>query len=58
MRMANNERPTLPPTKADEATAEFELYIREQGENQARWVRLMGLLAATFDGAQAQDEAA
>jgi hypothetical protein len=60
MGMPKHEMPTMPPSKADEAAAEFETYIAERGENQARWVRLMGLLAETFPGvaAGAQSEAA
>lgn len=56
MRMPNDDRPTLPPSKADQATQEFETFIHESGEHQARWVRLMTLLAETFGTAEAGGE--
>lgn len=48
MRMPNSERPTLPPTAADQAAQEFETEIRKQGESKALRARLMPLLASLF----------
>jgi hypothetical protein len=47
------ERETLPPTPADESAAEFEMRIREQGEERARWDRLMALLESNAESEQA-----
>lgn len=42
--MNDNDKPTQPPTEADEGAAQFEHLIETLGEGQARWLRLVDLL--------------
>lgn len=51
--MPNSERPTLPPTAADQEAQEFESQMQEHGESGALLNRLTPLLASMF-GAKAE----